>query len=77
MRPGPLTFTIYRARDGWRWRCRARNRRTVAESGEAYTRRRDCQAAIRRLWYGCQRDARLVLPGDELARIRRFLIARS
>ena len=31
---------IYKARDGWRWRAVAGNGRIVAESGEAYTRRR-------------------------------------
>lgn len=34
------TFVVYRAKDGWRWRLKARNGRIVAESGEAYTRKR-------------------------------------
>lgn len=42
----PALPAIYHARDGWRWRIRARNRRIIAESGEAYTRRRDASRAL-------------------------------
>ena len=34
-----LTLEIWHAKDGWRWRLKARNGKIVAESGEAYTRR--------------------------------------
>lgn len=34
--------TVYKARDGWRWRAVHRNGNVVAESGEAYTRRGRC-----------------------------------
>lgn len=41
------TFVVYLARDGWRWRLKARNGRIVAESGEAYKRRRGALDGIR------------------------------
>jgi uncharacterized protein YegP (UPF0339 family) len=42
------TLTIYKARDGWRWRLVAKNGHCVADSGEAYTRRSDAlRAALR------------------------------
>jgi len=31
--------TIYKARDGWRWRVKARNGKIVADSGEGYAKR--------------------------------------
>jgi uncharacterized protein YegP (UPF0339 family) len=40
-------FHVYEAVDGWRWRLLSANGRTVADSGEAYTRRRDCVRAVR------------------------------
>lgn len=40
------TFIPYRAKDGWRWRLLARNGRIIAESGEAYTRKRDALRAL-------------------------------
>lgn len=40
------TFKPYRAKDGWRWRLVARNGRIIADSGEAYTRKRDALRAI-------------------------------
>lgn len=36
----------YQAKDGWRWRLVAANGRTVADSGEAYTRLRDLGRAV-------------------------------
>lgn len=36
-----MKFTLYRAKDGWRWRLKSRNGRIVAESGESYRRRGD------------------------------------
>lgn len=33
------TVSLYRARDGWRWRLVAPNGRILADSGEAYTRK--------------------------------------
>ena len=41
-------YEIYRARDGWRWRLRAANRRIVA-TGEAHTRKSDAIRAAARL----------------------------
>ena len=43
------TLIIYKARDGWRWRLVARNGRTVADSGEAYSRKADAKRAAWRL----------------------------
>lgn len=51
-----LTFHVYRARDGWRWRITGRNNRIMADSAEAYTRKYDCVRAIDRI-----RKADLVL----------------
>lgn len=44
-----LTLHPYRSKDGWRWRLIASNGRTVADSGEAYTRRSSLMRAARRL----------------------------
>ena len=37
-------FEVYRSRDGWRWRLRARNGRVIA-TGESHTRERDALRA--------------------------------
>ena len=37
-------FEVYKARDGWRWRLRARNGRIIAQ-GESHTRKRDAERA--------------------------------
>ena len=40
-------FEVYRDRRGeWRWRFRAPNHRTLADSGEGYTNKTDCNMAI-------------------------------
>ena len=39
-------FQVYQARDGWRWRLKAANGRIIADSGEAYTRKRDADRAV-------------------------------
>jgi uncharacterized protein YegP (UPF0339 family) len=42
-----MRFELYRdAKGEWRWRLRARNGEVVAESGEGYTRREDCEHGI-------------------------------
>lgn len=41
-----MRFEIYLAKDGWRWRLRAANRRTVADSGEAYTSKAHARRAV-------------------------------
>lgn len=40
---------IYEAKDGFRWRLRARNGRIVAESGEAYSTRAACGQGWKRV----------------------------
>lgn len=41
------TFTVYQDAAGqWRWRLQHKNGRIIADSGEAYTRRRDCLRAV-------------------------------
>ena len=45
----PLTLTVYQAADGWRWRLKAANGRTVADGGEAYRSRANAIRAARRL----------------------------
>lgn len=37
---------FHKAKDGWRWRLRARNGRIVAESGEAYSNRRKLRRGL-------------------------------
>ena len=39
------TITVYKAADGWRWRMKAANGRTVADSGEAYSTKRGAERA--------------------------------
>jgi uncharacterized protein YegP (UPF0339 family) len=39
------TVTVYKAADGWRWRMKAANGRTVADSGEAYSTKRGAERA--------------------------------
>ncbi|MDP4024422.1 DUF1508 domain-containing protein [Methylobacterium sp. NEAU 140] len=42
-----MRFELYRDAGGqWRWRLRARNGEVVAESGEGYARREDCEHGI-------------------------------
>lgn len=45
MKPITHTLTVYPAADGWRWRLRAKNGRIVADSGEAYARKRNAAQA--------------------------------
>lgn len=42
-------LSIYKARDGYRWRLVARNGRLIADSGEAYSRKADAKRAVWRL----------------------------
>lgn len=42
-------LTVYLAADGWRWRLVAKNGKTVADSGEAYKRKRSAVAAAEAL----------------------------
>ncbi|MEH3143933.1 MAG: DUF1508 domain-containing protein [Methylobacterium frigidaeris] len=42
-----MRFEIYRDAPGqWRWRLRAENGEVVADSGEGYVRREDCEHGI-------------------------------
>lgn len=43
-----MRVEIYQAKDGWRWRAVASNGRIMADSGEAYTRKRDAYRAFYR-----------------------------
>ena len=46
-----MKIHIYKAKDGYRWRAVARNGRTVADGGEAYTRKPGAVRAVRRdIW---------------------------
>jgi len=40
-----MKIHIYKARDGWRWRAKAKNGKITADSGEAYTRKPDAKRA--------------------------------
>jgi uncharacterized protein YegP (UPF0339 family) len=44
-----MKITIYRNGDGWRWRIKAGNREIMAV-GEAYTRRRNAEKAVAKLF---------------------------
>jgi len=47
---GAAAFEIYEDRgEEYRWRLRARNGETVADSGEGYTRRAEARAAVDRV----------------------------
>lgn len=41
------SFKVYLAEDGWRWRLLAANNRIIADSGEAYSRERDADRAVK------------------------------
>ncbi len=42
-----MRFELYRdAKGEWRWRLRARNGEVIADSGEGYVRREDCEHCI-------------------------------
>ena len=48
-----MRFELYRDAGGeWRWRLRVQNGNVIAESGEGYVRREDCEHAIT-LVQGC------------------------
>lgn len=47
--PRRLFVSTYEAKDGWRWRLKARNGRIVAESGESYYSEHECERAVNRL----------------------------
>jgi uncharacterized protein YegP (UPF0339 family) len=51
---------FYRAKDGWRWRAIAKNGRILADSGEGYRHRRDCQR-------GAQRATEALIYGKKIA----------
>lgn len=38
-------LTVYKGTDGWRWRLQARNGKIVADSAEAYARKRNAEKA--------------------------------
>jgi len=70
-----MKFEIYAAKDGYRWTLVAKNGETVADSGEAYTRRADARRAAK-LVKGAVSGARVIdLPGEiETAKSNRSFI---
>lgn len=60
-----MHFQIYSAADGYRWYLRMANAEIVADSGEAYTRKRDALRAVMKL-----RDQMLAL--DDIPVIERL-----
>ena len=60
------TVEVYRAKRGWRWRLRAGNHKTIADSAESYTQRRHAERAAR-TFRSTSLAARLVVDGDEVA----------
>ncbi|MFA6125406.1 YegP family protein [Sphingomonas sp.] len=44
-----MKFEVYDGNDHWYWRLRARNGKIIADSGESYTTRGKCLAAIKRV----------------------------
>lgn len=62
-----MTFSIYKDSAGqYRWRLRATNGRIIADSGEGYVSKTDCQAGIR-----------LVQTGASSAQVTDETVARS
>lgn len=48
-----MRFVIYEdVGGGYRWRLKTRNGRKMADSAEAYTRRRDCRIAVLKIKLG-------------------------
>lgn len=43
-----MKFQVYKAKDGFRWRAVAQNKKIVAESGEAYKTKGGCCLALAR-----------------------------
>ena len=41
-----MRLKIWKAKDGWRWNCKATNGKIVGESGEAFTRERDVKRSL-------------------------------
>jgi uncharacterized protein YegP (UPF0339 family) len=46
MADGPYFYVYRDRRREWRWRFRARNQKIIADSGEGYKNRADCEHAI-------------------------------
>jgi uncharacterized protein YegP (UPF0339 family) len=43
-----MKYCIYKDGNGeWRWRLKAANHKTIADSGEGYTNKKDCEDAIK------------------------------
>ncbi len=54
-----MRFELYRDAGGqWRWRLRARNGEIIAESGEGYVRREDCEHGINLVRQSAERRSR-------------------
>ena len=45
----PLIFEIYKGKDGYRWRLKSSNGKILAESGEAYSRKKRLFHAVDRI----------------------------
>lgn len=45
----PLKFEIYKGKDGFRWRLKASNGKILADSAEAYSRKKRLIAALNRI----------------------------
>ena len=46
-----MKIHIYEAKDGWRWRAKARNGRIISDGGEGYTRKAGAVRAVKRDLY--------------------------
>lgn len=57
-----LTFHIYNAADGWRWRLKGRNGKIIADSGEAYASRKGARRAVRLVRDGAEWAWVVVVP---------------
>jgi uncharacterized protein YegP (UPF0339 family) len=66
-----LTFQIHKAKDGWRWRCLAPNKKIVAESGEAYAQRDGARKAVNTFITALRELRYLVQDGEP---VRRHLV---
>jgi uncharacterized protein YegP (UPF0339 family) len=43
-----MKFQIYKAKDGYRWRAVAQNKKILADSGEAYSTKGNAKTALKR-----------------------------
>ncbi len=64
-----MRFQIYKAADGWRWRLYAKNGKILADSGEAYKRKRSLFHAIDLIRKGAATSYGEEMENGEMSRV--------